>query len=449
MKIKTKIQLYATIWMLLLLLATNTAIYYLFNQITSDSELTRLQSQADTIVETINDSDNLDSRRLFTAYLPANGMIRVIENNENTIQTVTKEDRFRELPYSFSTSESASSYVTEEGERYGMVSRPMIWENGEVVTLQLSEHLVSLENNMNGLRIVLLISSLFVLIPTIIGGRLLGNLFLRPLRSAVHTMQDIQERGELKKINIDDQSKDEIYEMGETFNHMIDRLQENFEKQKNFVSDASHELKTPLSIIDSYTRMLKRWGTQKPDVMEESIEAILTESTRMKRMLEQMLMLARDESTEELQRTSFDIAGLAAKAAQLFTASYNRHISADIPDQPVFVFADEEKLKQVLYILLDNAVKYSEADVWISIKQDEKTVQAVIKDSGSGIPEEEQEKIFNRFYRLDKARSRETGGSGLGLAIAAEIIKAHLGEITVESRPGEGAAFIITLPTGT
>ncbi|SDH73258.1 Signal transduction histidine kinase [Alteribacillus persepolensis] len=448
MKIKTKMQLYAAIAMFFVLMAANTAIYVLFNQVSSDSELNRLQTQTNALVEALHQTDeHVDVENLLNAYLPSNGMIRVITRDETTLFTLTKENRFPSLiSYTFTTEAQASLVQTDEGERFGIIYEPVIWSDGQVVTLEVSEHFEALENNMETLQLVLFLASLFILLPTFLGGRLLSELFLRPIRSTARTMQDIEQRGELKKINIEDMSKDEIYEMNATFNRMIDRLEENFEKQQHFVSDASHELKTPLSIIDSYTRLLKRWGTSKPDVMAEAIQAILSESERMKKITEQMLMLAKDESTGAMERETFDVIAMARTAVTSFSRSYERHITVQSREDSLLYHGDKEKLKQVIYILLDNALKYSDSDVTVRVMEGDTNIELSVDDHGPGIPKEEQPKIFDRFYRLDKARSRTTGGTGLGLSIAWAIIHAHQGTISIESEPPNGTSFIIDLP---
>ncbi|SFE74849.1 HAMP domain-containing sensor histidine kinase [Alteribacillus iranensis] len=448
MKLKSKLQLYSTLWMILLLIGANTAAYLLFHQFASQSEIERVQSQAESAAETIQTAEGMEPiiSDVLRAFVPANGMIRVIDRDDSILHTVTKETRFSDLPFRYHAGEEAELFQSEAGETYAIIHRPVIWDNGAVVTLQVTEHLDAFETNMDRLMLVLFASSLIILLPTLIGGRLLGEVFLRPIRALVRTMNEVQTTGEWKKIDLHRKSKDEIYEMGAAFNHMIRRLSDNFEKQKHFVSDASHELRTPLSIIDSYARLLKRWGAKKPDVLEESLEAIVTETDRMKKISDQLLTLARSEEAEALEITSFDIASVCKQTVHSFSTSFQRTITLDAPEKEVIIEGDESKVKQALYILLDNAVKYTEQDIHVRLKEEGHHILLSVQDEGEGIPDSDQKHIFDRFYRVDKARSRSTGGSGLGLPIAKQLIRLHNGDVTLDSKPGQGSTFTIRLP---
>lgn len=446
MKLKTKIQLFTTIWMLLIVVIVNISIYLLFDRLSVNAEVERLQSQSESITESLlsTEGNAAESEALLQAFLPTNGMIRII-GQEEVLSIQTTEARFRQLPAEYSTGESQRTFQSESGERYAAVEKPIIWQDGSIVTLEVTEHMQALEENMTFLRIALLIATLFIIVPTVIGGRLLGNLLLRPILELIRTMKDIQQRGELKKLTLKGNSKDELYEMGDTFNHMMERLESNFEKQNQFVSDASHELKTPLSIIASYAGLLKRWGKEKPEVREEAVDAILSESERMKSITEQMLTLARDESMREIKKQTVNLAALAEEASHAFSKTYEREIIVKTAEE-IEVVTDKEKLKQLLYILLDNALKYSEENVVIEVDAG-KSASIKVIDFGEGLSKEEQAKIFDRFYRVDKARSRKTGGTGLGLSIAFRLSEVLGGKIEVESEPGAGASFIFRFPS--
>lgn len=448
MKLKTKIQLFSTIWMILLLIVANVAVYYLFHTFASRSEINRVHSHAEAIAETLHTTENMAGNipELLRAYVPANGMIRIIARDDSVLQTITKETAFTELPYQYQTFESSTIFQSESGQPFAIITRPIIWEDGTVVTLQVAEHVEGFQENMDVLRIVLFASSLFILLPTLLGGHLLGNVFLRPIRELIHAMNVVQKEREWQKIDLQRKSKDEIYEMGQSFNQMIDRLSLNFQKQRDFVSDASHELRTPLSIIDSYARLLKRWGAKKPEVLEESIEAILTETERMKKMSNQLLTMAQSEKNVKCIKKFFSLTKMCEQIVHSFSLSFEREITLHSADKEIWINADEDQLKQVLYILLDNAVKYSEKEIHISLEETDDHVQITVRNDGEGIPYEDQAHIFDRFYRVDKARSRRTGGTGLGLSIASQIMKQHGGNITVESKPKEETVFTIQLP---
>jgi two-component system, OmpR family, sensor histidine kinase ArlS len=234
--------------------------------------------------------------------------------------------------------------------------------------------------------------------------------------------------------------------MASTFNNMMDLLEENYKKQEQFVSDASHELKTPLTVIVSYANMLKRWGMKRPDILEEAIEAIHSESIRMKQLTEQMLLLAKGDTQWALKIEQIDIAAICRETSKYLQQTFQRKISIHINTDHPLIMADEKKIKQLLYILVDNAIKYSEKSIDISITRSSHFLFIAIADYGIGIPKEELERVYERFFRVDKARNRETGGSGLGLPIAKKIIAAHNGEMKIESEEGKGTTVTLKLP---
>ncbi|CJG86282.1 two-component system%2C sensor histidine kinase CovS/CsrS [Streptococcus pneumoniae] len=259
-------------------------------------------------------------------------------------------------------------------------------------------------------------------------------------------MEHIQDRGIFKKIPLENKSKDELHIMGTTFNKMIDLLHQNFEKQQQFVSDASHELRTPLTVIESYAKLLKRWGMKKQDVLEESVEAIYSEAVRMKGMTNQMLLLANSSAEWKLETKESDLVRLCKMTAEQLEKTYNRDFRVITEEEKIIVNIDEQKIKQVLVVLLDNAMKYSKDSIDMIVGIQKEKVFFSIQDYGMGIPKEDIQKVFDRFFRVDKARSRETGGTGLGLSIAKQIIDAHEGDIQLESEEGKWTKVTVNLP---
>ncbi|OZI11813.1 two-component sensor histidine kinase [Bacillaceae bacterium SAS-127] len=449
MKIKNKIYLFSTVTLLIILLIINSSIYWLFAKVTTDGELDRLKRQALHITDGLNQEgvEKIDPATLLQPYLPTNGMIRIIDDESRAI--VTQEaDSDEPIPRTKPRFErkATDGLFEAKGMEYGFVKVPVIWTDGRVMTLEVTESFAGLQKNLNMLKNVLFIASLFVLIPAFFAGRMLSNLILRPVNSMIQTMEDIQVRGIFKKIPLEHQSKDELYKMGNTFNKMMDLLQQNFEKQQQFVSDASHELKTPLTVIESYAKLLKRWGTKKPDVLEESVEAIHSEAVRMKAMTNQMLMLANNSAEWNLNIQRIDLVSVCQTAADQLTNAYGRTFQLVTNEESVMMSADEQKIKQVLVVLLDNAMKYSSDAIEIDVGIDQERVFFSVKDSGMGIPKEDLPQVFDRFFRVDKARNRETGGTGLGLSIAKRIVDAHEGEMQLESEEGKWTKVTVLLP---
>lgn len=448
MKLKTKIQLFSSLFMLVLILLVNTSIYFLFYKVAADSELDQLAMQADALNEALANRQDItieETRDLTQAYLPTNGAVHVI--NESGIKLVQQErpSEYSEVPdIDYSTAESQTIISRENGPDIAVITKPIIWNTGEIVTLNVYNHLVHLEETMKTLFYVLVVAGAIMLIPSIIGGFALSRFLLNPVQKLTQTMKDNAKHAKWKKINLENRSKDELYEMETTFNEMIDYLRDNFEKQEIFVSNASHELKTPIQIIKSYAQLLERRGSENPELFIESIEAIDSEADRMKKLVEQMLALAKNKQTKKIEKV--DVGSLCEEAALTFQRAYSREINFQRNADDLFVKGNRDQLEQVIYILIENALKYSSDKINVSISKFESDILFQVKDYGHGIPQEEQQRIFDRFYRVDKARSRETGGSGLGLAIAKMITDDHLGELSVSSKLGDGSTFSLRLP---
>lgn len=275
MKLRTKIQLFSSLFMFLLILLINTSIYYLFYNISSQSELDELSEQTNTIVSTLQANPDIPNKELLNAFLPQNGMIRIYTEQESEpILLITKDSEYRHLPGEFTSYEQKKIIKNDDNIHIAVISKPIIWENGEVVTLEVSEYLITLKRTMTTLFYVLSIASLLMLLPTVIGSTILGRFLLGPIKTLTNTMRENIQHRQWKKINLQSRSRDELYEMEETFNDLIDELKNNFEKQEMFVSNASHELKTPISIVKSYAQLLNRRGKDHPQVFEESVQAI-------------------------------------------------------------------------------------------------------------------------------------------------------------------------------
>ncbi|WP_226038085.1 HAMP domain-containing sensor histidine kinase [Aquibacillus saliphilus] len=448
MKLRTKIQVFLSLIMIIVIIFINTAIYFLFYKVSLDAEVERVQSQANTLMEALAENENIDAdpHQFLRAYIPSNGMIRVINDQNEVIESISKEVEYYNLPFTFVKKQSQQVIQGDSGTRYAIISVPLIWNDGQVMTLQVAEHLTSLKETMSTLFIVLVFASLIMIVPALIAGRWLGNFVIKPIRQLTHSMTDNPKDGEWKKIDIHNRSKDELYLMGNTYNQMIDRLNESFNRQEQFVSDASHELKTPITIIKSYAQLLKRWGNEKPEIFDEAVQAINSESNRMQHMTEQMLSLAKNQQRENLLFESVNLIALTQDIIRSLSVAYNRKITLFTELQNLEHSADKEKISQALYILIDNACKYSDSEINISIDQFEQEIQISVEDFGEGLTETEQEHIFDRFYRADKARNRESGGTGLGLSIALYIVRAHGGDIKVKSNEGEWSVFTIHLP---
>ncbi|WP_295157259.1 ATP-binding protein [Selenomonas sp. AE3005] len=230
-------------------------------------------------------------------------------------------------------------------------------------------------------------------------------------------------------------------------------LKAAYEKQRQFAADASHELRTPLAVVMASAELLQNDPSIKSPFLKQVVEDVHDEVKKMTKLVGDLLVVARsDNKALKLKPSKFDLGAVAAQTARLMQPlAEQKNIAIIAENLPkTMIHADEQKIRQLVLILVDNAVKYTPdgGKVTLEFRKAEKgKVCLAVSDTGIGIAPEDQEKVFDRFYRVDKARSREMGGNGLGLAIAQEIVELHQGTIAIDSVLGQGTTFTITLKT--
>jgi two-component system, OmpR family, sensor histidine kinase ArlS len=293
-----------------------------------------------------------------------------------------------------------------------------------------------------------LISILFIIFVTVIFGARSNIRVLKPLKDMTRTTKKISGNNLSLRINIEG-IQDELKELAQTINEMMDRIENSYNQQQQFVSDASHELRTPIAVLQGYANLLDRWGKNDPQILQESITSIKNEADSMKELVEKLLFLARnDKNALIMQKKKFNLSELLYEMLKdTEIINFDHKVVCNIKES-IFIKADRNRLKQAFRIFVDNAVKYTLKSGLITInafEQEDKIVVS-IKDNGIGISSEDIKYIFERFYRSDKSRSKEKGGHGLGLSIAKMIILGNNGKIKVRSKVGEGTEFIITFP---
>ena len=281
-----------------------------------------------------------------------------------------------------------------------------------------------------------------------LAGRYISRRVLKPVEQIRTTAERISIEDLTQRIDLDGPD-DEMKELTITFNSMIDRLEKAFHRQNQFVSDASHELRTPISVIQGYASLINRWGKSNPDVLQESIDSILGETEHMKELINNLLFLAKsDQNRMHAKRSRMCLNDVAQEIVkELDLLQQDRQITYEEAEQ-VEINGDSDLIKQLLWIHGENALKYTTngGKIHIKVWKDKKYAYVSVADDGMGIAEEEQSKIFDRFYREDKSRNKEISGTGLGLSIAKWIVSSHDGAILVESKRGEGATFIDRFP---
>ena len=253
---------------------------------------------------------------------------------------------------------------------------------------------------------------------------------------------------EVKEISINDLNKridvsgvnNEFKDLAKTFNEMVSEIQVSMEKQNRFISDASHELRTPISVIQGYANLLSRWGKEDEEVLIESIEAIKDESNNMKKLIESLLFLARGEKNNNvIIKEDFNLKNLVDEIVKESIMIDDKHNIFTKNNEDVIINADKNLIKEAIRVFVDNSIKYTQegGNIKINSFKSNKKVFISIEDNGIGIPKDDLERIFDRFYRVDKSRNKEINGFGLGLSIAKYIIDTHNGNIKIYSKSKE------------
>lgn len=283
----------------------------------------------------------------------------------------------------------------------------------------------------------------------------LSNIFTAPISKIKSKIRDMSEKKTRK--TIDYKGVIEINELVEEFNKMVDQLNIVEDRRQQFVSNASHELKTPLSSI----KLICDSIIQNPDVEREMVIEFLSdmndEVDRLTRITNKLLSLTKmDASAEESEMVELSVINLKGLIRRIVKSlkplAEEKKINMEVlMPEDVYATVDADKLWEAIYNIVDNSIKYSSEGGWVYVEmyRDKQEVYITVADNGIGMQEEETEKIFDRFYRVDKARARETGGTGLGLSIALSSVEIHGGQIMVESHEGEGSLFRIIIPTVT
>jgi signal transduction histidine kinase len=253
-------------------------------------------------------------------------------------------------------------------------------------------------------------------------------------------------------VRISEKRKDEIGELARTMNAMAARIEKNLRQSTDFFTNVSHELKTPLASIQGHAEALLDKVTISPEESRSYLEIINREAVRMSRLSGNLLDIARfEDGRVVLAREMVNLSALAGEVADGLRIEAQKKgvtIHARVSDSLPEVSADGARLHQVLSNLVENAIKYGQenGDIWIESGISSRQVRISVRDRGPGIPPEEIPRIFDRFYRIEKSRSRKAGGSGLGLALSRLIVEAHGGTLTVESALNEGTTFTMSLP---
>jgi two-component system, OmpR family, sensor kinase len=383
----------------------------------------------------------------------APGLYVQILDGQGAVVATSPNLRGEELPVSASTVRDGlrgqvfvETVTTGAGDPVRVRTVPMIHGESVLGLVQVGQSLHLLTETLGWLGLLLAAGVVSVWSLTTLSGWIVVGRALHPIGAITETAAFIAATGDFGNRIAYSGPADEVGRLAGTFNRMIDRLEATFQSQRRFIADSSHELGTPLAVIRGNADLLGR--PLPPGAAEEAVEAIQAEAGRMERIVSDLLKMAELDTAEDDRSEMVRLDILASEVfAHMQAIASGRRLSIDAPARAV-VTGNPDRLRELVLNLLDNSIKYTPEGgrVALSVRTERSWAVLTVSDTGIGIPISEQDRIFDRFYRVDRARSRAGGGTGLGLAITRSIAQAHGGKIAVRSEPGVGSAFIVHLP---
>ena len=320
--------------------------------------------------------------------------------------------------------------------------------NGISYVIQIAKSMEKLDDEISDVWIILGIGLVVSTVLLVIISYGFAGRIVRPVAEINRLSKEINERTLETRIPLG-KSRDELYGLSSSLNRMFDRLQYSFKKQKEFLASASHELKTPTAIL----RLFFDEAVQRQDLPASLQQQLMTQGDmvlRMERLVKKLLELSVLELKDSVEWEEFSLTDLLNSVLEDFSAimaAKKIQIQVHVPEG-LRVMGDKDQIRRMLINIIDNAVKYNfeKGQIRFEANEDKDGVHLFIFNSGPGIPQDDLEKVFEQFYRVEKSRSLQYGGSGLGLAIVKEIVRLHRGKVTMESTPGAWARIRITLP---
>lgn len=336
--------------------------------------------------------------------------------------------------------------VKIKDEDFLYVAEPVTVNTSIVGVIFISNSLGDLYSTLGEIKRQLIIISIVTLLAFILASYAISGKITRPMEKVIGAIEAMAE-GKLEQ-RVETSGNDELSRLCYAFNNMNEKINDMDKERRQFVADASHELKSPLASIKVLVQSLEAGGVENKEIAYDFLNDIDNEVDRLTNIVGRLLELTRLEAGYGMKVDRFDIGKMVNEViTKIMPIANARNIVVNCSTKGEFIDGNKDNIFRAIYNIVENAVKYSDdggtVDVWM---ENGSEVKIFVKDRGPGIPEEDLYKIFDRFYRVDKARNRKTGGSGLGLSIVKEIIKRHNGRIEVQSKVGEGSLFMIAIP---
>ncbi len=455
LKLSVKITLiYAAMLIIVLVLISALTTIGIYMSFYHQAQLA-LENSIGHTMEKINRGDPLDSSFWAGDPISQGVVLRVTDINggtmlENDPQFPTIKEMLSHVRKNPPVWANRNFVLIETHEEMIYYKRITLERGGQIFYLNFFRTITIEKQFLRYLLSILFTMSIIGVIFALIVGYIVSNKVLKPIRDVTETAKSIEANNMDGRLELG-KSRDEVTELADTFNHMLDRLQESFQQQQQFVSDASHELRTPVTVILGYSDMLVRWGREDDELLEEGINSIQSEANNMNKLIEDLLFLARaDQNKQMLIKAPTELSTVIDTAIEKIKLKENQTIDVLINDAGE-IFADKDAIIKMLMIFIDNGIKYSgdNGKVRIYSRRDDKFMKVSIEDNGIGIAKEHHKKIFERFYRVDSSRTKLSEGvtsAGLGLSIAKWIADQHDIKIDLESEINEGTKIILTVP---
>lgn len=331
-------------------------------------------------------------------------------------------------------------------------AKVQVMQHGQPYELHFFNTITAEKEFLRTLLWVLFITNIIGFLIALAAGFFMSRRILNPIRVLTRLTRRMAVERMDRRIPVPSRRQDELTELAENFNRMLERLQGAFRQQQQFVSDASHELRTPVTVILGYSDLLSRWGRKDPEILDEGISSIRSEAEGMQQLIEKLLFLARaDQKRQVLHKEMLEFSELVADVMKKMKLVAKEHEVVLLENDEGNICCDPVAVRQMLRIFLENSQKYTPAGgrIYASSKREGESFHLVLGDTGIGIAPDQQEKVFERFYRVDSSRTKgECGvsGTGLGLSIAKWIAEQHDIEIALKSDIGKGTEIHLRIP---
>lgn len=445
MNIKFKITMWYAVFLTVLLSAFSVFFYAIISRILYTNNVQLIKADANQAISIIQTEGDIIQIAEPYRIVATNTFFVVFDKNGN------KGLEGEALPeiVNLEIKDEAIRYISVGGQRWAIYDKSIVTAGETLGYIRVGRSLQETIYALGNLKTILFISVPLYIVLASIGGFFLADRALRPIDYITKTARDISRSHLSKRLQMP-KTEDEVGRLSTTFNEMLDRLEASFKKERQFTSDASHELRTPVAIISAQAEQgLALLKNKQNKECADAFMSIQAECRKMSYLISQLLMLNKsDEGKYELNLETLDLNLIAEEVANEFKSlSSKKEIKIIFNSQDnILINADQTLITRMLINLVDNATRYTSSGGTVKISLLKENDSAVIKvsDTGKGIEKKDIDHIFDRFYQANEARNGQ--GSGLGLSIVKWIVQVHKGEVSVESEPGKGSTFTVRLP---